>query len=76
MSNTHIQNLIALLNDDYSVAFIAKYRKEKTGSMTEEDIRKFIAERDEAKTDALRKASEEIANAKLIGDLRKLFGNR
>ena len=34
-----VQNTVELLNDDNTVPFIARYRKEVTGSLDEEQIR-------------------------------------
>ena len=37
-----VLNTIALLNEDATVPFIARYRKEKTGGLDEEQIKKYV----------------------------------
>ena len=41
LSNTSIENIITLLNEGCTIPFIARYRKEKTGNATDEDLRAF-----------------------------------
>ena len=41
ISLKHVQNVIGLLDEGNTVPFIARYRKEQTGSMTDEVLRKF-----------------------------------
>ena len=38
----HVQNVISLLDEGNTVPFIARYRKEQTGAMTDEVLRKFF----------------------------------
>lgn len=38
LSSTAIQNTIELLNEDCTIPFIARYRKEKTGNLDEVEI--------------------------------------
>ena len=42
ISLKHVQNVIALLDEGNTVPFIARYRKEQTGAMTDEVLRKFF----------------------------------
>ena len=49
-------NVISLVNEDNTVHFIARYRKEKTGNLDENQIRKIIDEKN--KIDSLIKAKE------------------
>lgn len=42
ISLKHVQNVIGLLDEGNTVPFIARYRKEQTGSMTDEVLRKFF----------------------------------
>ena len=42
ISLKHVQNVISLLDEGNTVPFIARYRKEQTGSMTDEVLRKFF----------------------------------
>ncbi|MAD42124.1 MAG: RNA-binding protein [Arcobacter sp.] len=41
LSNTSIENIITLLDEGCTIPFIARYRKEKTGNATDEDLRAF-----------------------------------
>lgn len=38
----HVQNVISLLDEGNTVPFIARYRKEQTGAMTDEVLRRFF----------------------------------
>lgn len=42
ISLKHVQNVITLLDEGNTVPFIARYRKEQTGAMTDEVLRKFF----------------------------------
>lgn len=42
ISLKHVQNVISLLDEGNTVPFIARYRKEQTGAMTDEVLRKFF----------------------------------
>ena len=42
ISLMHVQNVITLLDEGNTVPFIARYRKEQTGAMTDEVLRKFF----------------------------------
>ena len=42
ISLRHVQNVITLLDEGNTVPFIARYRKEQTGAMTDEVLRKFF----------------------------------
>lgn len=42
ISLKHVQNVITLLDEGNTVPFIARYRKEQTGDMTDEVLRKFF----------------------------------
>ena len=41
ISLKHVQNVIGLLDEGNTVPFIARYRKERTGGLTDEVLRKF-----------------------------------
>lgn len=57
----HVQNVVSLLDEGKTVPFIARYRKEKTGSMDDQTVRK-LAERLE-RLRGLEKRREEILRA-------------
>jgi len=41
LSNTHIQNIIKLLEEGCTIPFIARYRKDLTGNASDENLRAF-----------------------------------
>ena len=41
ISNQQIENVLSLLEDGATVPFIARYRKEKTGGLNEDQIREI-----------------------------------
>lgn len=56
-----IENVIELLDEGSTVAFIARYRKEKTGNLTDVDVREI--EKNLNKLRNIEKRQEEIINA-------------
>ena len=42
LSSKSVENTIALLNEDCTIPFIARYRKESTGNLDEVDIGNII----------------------------------
>ena len=56
-----IDNTIALLNEDCTVPFIARYRKEKTGNLNEVEIGLIVTHKDQF--EALEKRKEAITKA-------------
>ena len=56
-----IENVIELLDEGSTVAFIARYRKEKTGNLTDVDVREI--EKNLNKFRNIEKRQEEIINA-------------
>ena len=80
ISLKHVQNVITLLDEGNTVPFIARYRKEQTGAMTDEVLRKFferlnylrnLKERKEAvlkSIDEQGKLTEEIVKALVVSE--------
>lgn len=58
LATAHVQNVVSLLDDGKTVPFIARYRKEMTGSMEDQTVRK-LAERLE-RLRGIEKRREEI----------------
>jgi len=61
LSAVHVQNVVNMLDDGKTVPFIARYRKEMTGSMDDQTVRK-LAERLE-RIRSLEKRRDEILKA-------------
>lgn len=56
-SEKSIQNTVALLNEDCTIPFIARYRKEKTGNLDEVEIGEIVALKEAFETLEKRKAT-------------------
>ena len=70
-----VQRTVALLLDDATVPFIARYRKEATGNLDEEQIRR-VAERHKyyQELEQRRLVSVSATSEKRLGGTRKDFG--
>ena len=75
LSRSSVENTVKLLDEDATVPFIARYRKEVTGSLDEEQIRniddkiKYLRNLEKRKEEVLRlieeqgKLTEDLSNA-------------
>ena len=61
LAPVHVQNVVALLDEGKTIPFIARYRKEKTGSMDDQTLRR-LEERLE-RLRSIEKRREEILKA-------------
>ncbi|WGH74905.1 Tex family protein [Tenacibaculum tangerinum] len=57
LTSTAIQNTIELLNEDCTIPFIARYRKEKTGNLDEVEIGKIVQFKEQFEALEKRKAA-------------------
>lgn len=74
LKDTHAQNVVKLLDEGNTIPFIARYRKEMTGGIDDQVLRKF-ADRYEYLTN-LKKRKEEVYSAideqgKMTDDIKK-----
>ena len=61
LNPTHVKNIVALLDEGYTVPFIARYRKEMTGSCDDQVLRQLSDRLDYLR--GLEKRKEEVANS-------------
>ena len=65
MSAKHVANTIALLDDGATVPFIARYRKDETGNLDDQQVREFAdhlaasRQLEERRADVLRLIAEQ-----------------